>query len=145
IESFHAHGDPRLEGVARTYLSEILTAAGEFGAAEREALAAAEMLSVAPSLRVPALGAVARARMGQGDAVRALVAAREAQEALDVLGEIEEGESAVRLVYVEALAATGGTTQARAVLETAHARLTARAARIEELAWRQRFLHDVPV
>jgi tetratricopeptide (TPR) repeat protein len=145
IESFHAHGDPRLEGVARTYLSEILTAAGEFGAAEREALAASEMLSVSPSLRVPALGAVARARLGQGDTVRALVAAREAQEALDALGEIEEGESGVRLAYAEALAATGASEQARAALCTAHDRLTARAARIGELAWRQRFLNDVPV
>lgn len=145
IESFHAQGDPRLEGVARTYLSEILTAAGEFGAAEREALAAAEMLTVAPSLRVPALGAVARARLGLGDGTGALVAAREAQQALDALGDIEEGESGVRLAYAEALAATGAADEARAALAAAHDRLTARAARIEEVAWRQRFLNDVPV
>jgi eukaryotic-like serine/threonine-protein kinase len=145
MESFHEQGDPRLEGVARTYLAEILTAAGDFAGAEREALAAAEMLGVAPSLRVPALGAVARARLGRGDAPAALVAASEAQRALDALGEIEEGESAVRLCYAEALAQTGAVAEARGALEIARGRLEARAARIGEAAWRQRFLRDVPV
>jgi thioredoxin-like negative regulator of GroEL len=88
---------------------------------------------------------VARARLGRGDAAGALVAARAAHEALDALGEIDEGESAVRLVYAEALAATGATTEASAALMTARDRLLARAAHIEEPTWRQRFLNDVPV
>jgi tetratricopeptide (TPR) repeat protein len=145
IDSFRAQGDPRLEGVARTYLAEILTAAGDLGGAEHEALAAAEMLRVAPSLRVPALGAVARARLGRRDAPAALVAAAEAQRELDLLGEIEEGESSVRLCYAEALAETGAADEARAALTTARERLLARAARIGDPAWRHRFLHNVPV
>jgi tetratricopeptide (TPR) repeat protein len=145
IASFGRQGEPRLEGVARTYLSEILVASGDYAAAETEAALAAEALCVAPSLRVAALGALARARLGRGDASGGLEAAREAAAELAVLGEIEEGESSVRLTHAEALAQNGGDAEARAVLETARERLLARAARIEEPAWRERFLNDVPV
>jgi tetratricopeptide (TPR) repeat protein len=40
-ESFREQGDPRLEGVARTYLAEILIASGDFEGAENEAVSAA--------------------------------------------------------------------------------------------------------
>jgi tetratricopeptide (TPR) repeat protein len=145
IASFGKQGEPRLEGVARTYLSEILVASGDYAAAEKEAALAAESLRVAPSLRVAALGALARARLGRGDADGGLEAAREAHAELTVLGEIEEGESSVRLCYAEALSQNGAVEEARAALETARERLLARAARIEEPSWRHRFLHDVPV
>jgi predicted ATPase len=144
VESFAAQGDARLGAVARTYLAEILVAAGEHEAAEREALAAAEALGAAPALRVPALGMVARARLGRRDAAGALAAAREAHAALEALGQIEPGEAAVRLCFAEALALTGAVAEARAALGVARERLLARAARIEEPGWRRRFLHDVP-
>ena len=51
----------------------------------------------------------------------------------------------VRLAHAEALAQTGARDEARVVLAVAHQRLLARAERIEEPAWRQRFLHNVPV
>jgi ATP/maltotriose-dependent transcriptional regulator MalT len=145
ITSFAAQGEPRLEGVARTYLSEILVANGDHGAAEQEAARAAEALRVAPSLRVPALAALARARLARGDAKGGLDAARDAAAELAALGEIEEGESSVRLTHAEALAANGAEAEARAALDAARERLLARAARIEEPAWRERFLNDVPV
>ena len=145
IAAFRHQGDPRLEGAARTYLAEILIAAGRPTEAESEAVAAAAMLAVAPSLRVAALGVVARARLGMGDSPAALVAAREATEALTSLGEIEEGESMVGLVHAEALAAAGAPDDAREALVSTHERLLARAERIGEPAWRHRFLHDVPV
>ncbi len=145
IASVQKQGEPRVEGVARTYLSEILAASGDYAGAEREAALAVETLRVAPSLRVAALGALARARLGRGDVTSALAAAREAAAELAALGEIEEGESSVRLTLAEALAHNGEDTEARAVLEAARERLLARAARIEEAAWRERFLHDVPV
>ena len=145
IASFGQQGEPRLEGVARTYLSEILAASGDYATAEKEAALAAEALRVAPSLRVAALGALARARLGRGDAPAGLEAAREAAAALAALGEIEEGESSVRLTHAEALAQNGADAEARAVLETARDRLLARAARIAEPSWRERFLNDVPV
>jgi tetratricopeptide (TPR) repeat protein len=145
IASFRQQGEPRLEGVARTYLSEILVASGDYAAAEKEAVLAAEALRVAPSLRVAALGALARAQLGRGDAAAGLETAAEAAAELAALGEIEEGESSVRLTHAEALAQNGADVEARAALETARERLLARAARIEETAWRERFLHDVPV
>jgi tetratricopeptide (TPR) repeat protein len=145
IASFAQQGERRLEGVARTYLSEILAGGGDHAAAEREAALAAEELRVAPSLRVAALGALARARLGRGDTAGGLAAALAAATELAALGEIEEGESAVRLTHAEALAASGADAEARAALETARERLLARAARIEEPAWRERFLNDVPV
>jgi len=145
ITSFGKQGEARLEGVARTYLSEILASGGDFTGAEKEAALAVEALRVAPSLRVAALGGLARARLGRGDASGALEASREAAAELEALGEIEEGESSVRLIHAEALAQNGAETEARAALETARERLLARAARIEEPTWRERFLNDVPI
>jgi tetratricopeptide (TPR) repeat protein len=145
IASFGKQGEPRLEGVARTYLSEILVAGGDYAGAETEATVAAEALRVAPSLRVAALGVLARARLGRGDAASALEAAGEAANELAALGEIEEGESAVRLTHAEALSQNGLAAEALAALEAARERLLARAARIEEPTWRERFLNDVPV
>jgi tetratricopeptide (TPR) repeat protein len=145
IASVRKQGEPRVEGVARTYLSEILATSGDYAGAEKEAALAVEALRVAPSLRVAALGALARARLGRGDAANALEAASEAAHELALLGEIEEGESSVRLTHAEALAQNGADAEARAALEMARERLLARAARIEDLAWRERFLNDVPV
>ena len=145
IEAFGRQGDPRLEGAARTYLAEILIAGGHYAAADREAEVATAALAVAPSLQVAAYGVGARARLGRGDVEGALAMAREAHAALERLGEIEEGESMVRLAHAEALAQTGALDEARRALAVARERLLARAERIEEPAWRHRFLHDVPV
>jgi tetratricopeptide (TPR) repeat protein len=145
VDDFKHQGDPRLEGAARTYLAEILIAGGNYAAAEREAAVAIDTLTVAPSLQVAALGVASRAHLARADADGALAAARAAHDALARLGEIEEGESMVRLAHAEALAQTGARDDARAALAVAHERLLARAERIEEPAWRQRFLHNVPV
>jgi tetratricopeptide (TPR) repeat protein len=145
VEDFRRLGDPRMEGAARTYLAEILIAAGDYAGAEREAAAATATLAGAPSLQVAALGVSSRARLARGNAEGALEAARSAHEALERLGEIEEGESMVRLAFAEALEQSGGRDDARGALAVAHQRLLARADRIEEPAWRARFLHAVPV
>jgi tetratricopeptide (TPR) repeat protein len=145
IEAFGRQGDPRMEGLARVYLAEILIARGDFAGAAGEAATAVGALAVAPSPQVAALGALARARLGGGDLPGGLVAAREAHAALERLGEMEEGESNVRLTYAEALAAAGEHDQAHAALVTARHRLLARADRVGDLGWRHRFLHEVPV
>ena len=51
----------------------------------------------------------------------------------------------VRLAFAEALEQAGARDEARRALAAAHRRLLARAERIEEPAWRNRFLHPVPV
>jgi tetratricopeptide (TPR) repeat protein len=143
IDSFGKQGEPRLEGVARAYLAEILIAGGDFAGAELEAAHAVEALKVAPSLRVAAAGVWARALLGMGEIDRALAAARGAVSELEGLGEIEEGEAAVRLVHAECLARSGAPGEALAAIAAARSWLLARAARIGEASWRQRFLHDV--
>jgi tetratricopeptide (TPR) repeat protein len=143
-DSFVEQGEQRLEGVARTYLAEILIAADEHAAGRAEAERAVELLSVAPSLRVAALGTVARALLGEGQGAFALAKAREAATELDLLGEIEDGEAAVRLVLIECLDRQGAADEAAQALARARDWLLLRASRISEPAWRQRFLNDVP-
>ena len=100
---------------------------------------------MAPSLQVAALGVSSRARLGRGDVEGAVEAGQGAHDALGRLGEIEEGESMVRLAFAEALDQSGRRDDARRALAVAHQRLLERADRIEEPAWRHRFLHAVPV
>ncbi|HLK91992.1 MAG TPA: protein kinase [Polyangia bacterium] len=145
IQAAQRQGDPRLEGMARIYLGEILLARGDFAGAAVEAAAAVEVLAVAPTLQVAARGTLARARLGGGDLAGALDAAREAQTALERLGEIEEGDSMVRLTFAEALLAAGEAAQAHAALEAAREHLLVRAERVGDLGWRERFLYQVPV
>jgi tetratricopeptide (TPR) repeat protein len=144
IESFGQQGDPRLEGVSRVYLAEIFVAAGDFASADREASAAVDMLTVAPALRVVAQAIRARALLGQGQTEAAFALSTEAIAALEALGDVEEGESSVRLIHAECLAARGAQAAAISAIIAARTRLLARAARIGEAAWRQRFLADVP-
>ena len=113
IDDFGRQGDPRMEGASRTYLAEILIAGGDYAGAEREAAAAIATLAGAPSLQVAALGVSSRARLGRGDVEGALEAARAAHEALERLGEIEEGESMVRLAFAEAFEQSGARDDAR--------------------------------
>jgi len=94
---------------------------------------------------VAALAALARARLGAGDVGDGVAAARRAYEALERLGEIEEGESAVRWTYAQALRAVGDEEGAEAALALARQRLLAHAERIADLGWRDRFLHEVPM
>ncbi len=144
IDSFVEQGEQRLEGVARTYLAEILVAAGDFEAAYVEAMRAVDILHVAPALRVAAQAMVARTLLGQGRAAEATALAREAAADLAQLGEIEEGEAAVRLVLVDCLDASGAHEESRNALARARAWLLARAARISEPSWRTRFMNEVP-
>ncbi len=130
--------------MARTYLAEILVAAGDFDAAHAEAIRAVEILHVAPALRVAAQAMVARTLLRLGRTAEATVLARGAAADLAQLGEIEEGEAAVRLVLVDCLDASGAHEEAARMLAQARAWLLARAARISEPSWRTRFMNEVP-
>ena len=144
VEAFRRQGDPRLEGAARTYLAKAALLSGDAETGEREARAAAAMLEIAPQLRAPAVAVLARALLALGRPAEALEAAREAASAIDALGAIDEGESLVRLAFVEALAAAGTSDELAAAITVARDRLRARADRIKDPAWRERFLTCVP-
>ncbi len=144
VDAFRAQGDPRMEGVARTYLAKITLLAGDLVTAEREARAAAEVLRVAPPLRAAAVAVLARVLLALDRAAEALPIAREAFATLESLGMIEEGESLVRLVHAEALAALGLHDEFSRAIADARDHLLARAAKISDPEWRGRFLAAVP-
>ena len=57
---------------------------------------------------------------------------------------LEEGESLLRLVYAEALSATGNEPAAEDALDVARRRVLGRAARILDPGWRASFCENVP-
>ncbi|AGP35895.1 protein kinase domain-containing protein [Sorangium cellulosum] len=144
IARLHRLGDPRAEGSARTYLARIALLARDFEAAEREARTAAEILQSAPPLRAAAVAARARALLGLRRFDEGLSAAGEANSMLESFGTLEEGESLVRLTFAESLAANGRHDAAAAAIASARAALLARAERLSDPPWRERFLRDVP-
>ena len=143
IEGFRALGDPRMEGVARMYLAEIAYISSDLDVAEQEGRAAVAALEVAPPLRAAALAVLARVLLGLGRIDEALTTAREAHQILESLGGIEEGESLVRLVHAEALAASGEQLAFSLAIQSARERLLARADKISDAVWRARFLDGV--
>ncbi len=142
FEAFHAQGDRRLEGAARLYLGYIYSELGDPARAELEFRLSLETAQ-AP-LRPQILASIARVQLARGESDEALVLAREAADLLEQLGAIEEGESLVRLVLAEALAANGQHGAARGAARRARDRLLARAAKISDPEWRETFLNGVP-
>ncbi|WP_437995654.1 protein kinase [Sorangium sp. So ce185] len=134
----------RMELSARCYLAKISLAAGEFEAAEGEARAAAASSQSAPTLGVQAYAVLARALLGLGRVDEAVTTAAEANSVLESFGTLEEGESLVRLTYAEALDASGRRAEAMAAIASARAALLARADKLSDPTWRERFLRDVP-
>jgi tetratricopeptide (TPR) repeat protein len=142
--TFEAHGDKRLEGTSRLYLALALVGCGDADAAEREAVRAVEVLKNVPPSLSHALAALASVRLARGDVARALECSREANVLLESLDGIEEGEEQVRLVYAEALHASGDQAGARRAIEAARNRLMLRAESIDDPEWRSSFLTGVP-
>jgi hypothetical protein len=117
---------------------------GDFDAAERAARAAVALSQSAPTLAVQATAVLARALLGLGRIDEAMRAAAEASSQLAEFGTVEEGESLVRLTYAEALAASGRQAEATAAIASARTALLARAEKLSDPTWRERFLRDVP-
>ncbi|MEO8704370.1 MAG: protein kinase [Kofleriaceae bacterium] len=142
FEMFHDHGDRRLAGATRIYLSYILLDRGDVDRAETELRLAYETAQ-AP-VRPQILASLARVLLVRGRLVEAVAAARDAAAALAQIGGVEEGEALVRLMLAEALVATGDRAAGLAAARAAYARLLERAARISDPDWRRSFLERVP-
>jgi len=142
VEVIRAQGNRRMEGFARVYLAATLLAADPT-AAEIEARAALEAFAASPAARPLAQATLAEVLLARGEDEEAVRLAREAMAALVTLGEIEEGEGIVRLVYARALAAISDP-EALAAAKSAVARLQARADRIGDPTLRASFLERVP-
>ncbi|WP_437581969.1 protein kinase domain-containing protein [Sorangium sp. So ce887] len=137
-------GVVRTELIARCYLAKIALASGGLGVAEREARAAVALAPSAPTFAVQASAVLARALLGLGRTDEAMRAAAEASSQLSELGTLEGGEPLVRLTYAEALAASGRHAEAMAAIASARTALLARAEKLIDPTWRERFLRDVP-
>jgi serine/threonine protein kinase/tetratricopeptide (TPR) repeat protein len=144
VDTFAAQENRRQEGRARAYLAEILAQRGDLDGAEREARAAAQRVATIPPLRAFALAVLAQVLLARDSAEAALAAAREGLDLLLATGGMEEGESLLRLVYAESLAAVGHEAAAIDAIDVAHQRLLARAARITDPGWRKSFCERVP-
>ena len=140
IEGCAAQGDPRLESASRLYLSEILLLAGDLAGASREAAAALSLARAAPGGRARAQAALARIALREGRLAEATAAAEDAVRLLEELGQLDEGESGIRLVLAEARLASGDEAGAREAITVAARRVRERAATIEDAAWRESFL-----
>ncbi|MFT3775798.1 MAG: protein kinase [Minicystis sp.] len=138
-------GDVNFHASARQYLAEVLAMQGELEAALTEVRAALDVVENSPAVRKEVLGAYADLLLRAGRAPEAVAYAREVVEQLAAEGGgMAEGESRLRLVYVEALDAAGDPEGAREALKSALVSLSARAARIHDPALRRSFLERVP-
>ncbi|WP_437274861.1 protein kinase [Sorangium sp. So ce375] len=144
VTSSQGAGMVRTELFARCYLAKIALALGDLEAAEREARSAIALLESAPTLGVQAFSILARTLLALGRTDEAMRAAAEASARLAEFGTLEDGESLVRLTYAEALAASGKRAEAEAAIASATAALLARAEKLSDPTWRERFLRDVP-
>ncbi|MDI1445708.1 serine/threonine-protein kinase [Polyangium sp. 6x1] len=144
IADFAQQSNRRQEGRARIYLSALLLARGDVEAAEIEAESAAEALAAIGPLRAFALAAWARALLAQDNWPSGLGIAGAAMGLFASLGGMEEGEALLRLVYAEALIASGSAASGKHAIFQARTRLLARANRITDAAMREHFLERVP-
>ncbi|WP_437521150.1 protein kinase [Sorangium sp. So ce726] len=144
VASSQGAGMVRTELFARCYLAKIALAMDDVEAAEREARASIALFESAPTLGVQAFSVLARTLLRLGRTDEAMRAAAEASSRLAEFGTLEEGESLVRLTYAEALAASNRRSEAEVAIASARAALLARAEKLSDSTWRERFLRDVP-
>jgi serine/threonine protein kinase/tetratricopeptide (TPR) repeat protein len=140
-----ARGESREQGLAQSYLAEILSSIGRFDEAAAQAEKAAAILTMAPSERAFAHAVLARARLGRGKIHEASVVAHEAYYgALESLGTMGECETVVRLAYAECLLASQDIEAAHMVLFRARERLHLLAGCLGPRGDRTAFCSNVP-
>jgi len=144
VNAFAAQGDRRLEGAARAYLAWILLCGDDDAAAEREAHLAVELTAQIAPMQAHALAVLARAMLRRGAEVEALVCAQRARDIVRQLGDVEDDEAAVLLVYAETLRAAGHRAEAGREIQYARDRVEALASLIEDRELRAHFTVDVP-
>lgn len=143
IEAFVAQGDRRMEAAARLYRGFFLALAEDIERSEREVKHALEATGATPPLRAYGLAILAGAHLKNGRADRAERCAREANELLEELGGVEEGEAYIRLTFAEALDAIGNHDAAREAIATARVRILERTAMIQDAQWKNTFIEKV--
>ncbi|MDI3287444.1 hypothetical protein [Polyangium sp. 15x6] len=132
-------------GIVRATLASILLRSGDLGAAEREARAAAEILSGTTPWRAAAEARLAAILLQQQRADEALRLTEDAAARRDASGGHSGGpyQLSLRLAHAEALHATGHHARARTVLLETRDLLLSRAAKVQDAELRRSFLEDV--
>jgi hypothetical protein len=145
IEAGRARSSRRHEGYGRWALAVAFQRKWALEDAEREAMTAVELLTPFPADRISAQALLASVRLSQGRATEALASAEDALRKLTMHGACSFFRGGhVRLVYAEALYASGGHDRARAAITMAKRRLLAIAAAIGDSSMRRGFLQNVP-
>ncbi|HVY48096.1 MAG TPA: serine/threonine-protein kinase PknK, partial [Minicystis sp.] len=142
--TFEAQGDFRRAGCSLLYRAIVEAESGALLEAAASARRAAEMVASIAPLRCHALAVLAQIELARGEAIEGARTAGEAYALFNVLGNVDEGESRVRLVRAEAALARGDDAGARAAMAEAVARLLARAGKIGDAARREAFLGAIP-
>jgi ATP/maltotriose-dependent transcriptional regulator MalT len=145
LEMAKLHCDRRMDSASRIYLSIAHRLEGRSDEASRLVRGVVDQTEGAPPLQTYALAALAQALLAGGDMSGALEAALRARDLLVRLGNIDDGESMVRVTLAEVLLATGDADGARQAIRDARTRLLAQAENITRPAWRESFLERVPV
>ena len=132
---------PPHEGRGRWALADVLLRLGDLAGAEREALAAIELLVALALDRAAACAILASCRLAQGRPLEALAALTQ-----DASLELTYGikSAFVRLVHAEALHAAGRVGEARAAITVARDRILTQAATIGDEETRRAFVGRVP-
>ncbi|HZF53728.1 MAG TPA: protein kinase [Polyangiaceae bacterium] len=144
IEGARARGVRLDEGRGRWALAEVLRRQGELELAEREALAARKLLAVAVLDGAAAATTLAAVQLAQGRAKEALETVEATMGLYEALRAFGFKGGFARLVYAEALLATGEVESATAMLSAGRERLLAEAARVTDPKMRRSFLRSVP-
>ncbi|GAB4561467.1 MAG: hypothetical protein Tsb0020_09000 [Haliangiales bacterium] len=131
--------------VSRLHLALVRLCDEDFAGAAGDTQAGLALLSERASLRPFVLAARARSLLGQGQLAEGCEIAAQAWQLMNSLGSVERGEAFVRLVWIEALLASGDEQQAGLVACDAAEILRARASEISRLDWRESFLENIPV
>jgi tetratricopeptide (TPR) repeat protein len=143
IDQYEIQRDPRMTSAARGYMGIIRLLAGDLVGAEIEARRACERVDALP-VWVNAATTLARIRLSAGDPREALELATEAVKRLEQGAGVGEGEQFARLVYAEALHASGDHDGAARAIRYAAMRLRENAAKISDPKWRESYLERVP-
>ena len=144
VDSFVEQGDPRMEGVARTYLAEILVAAGDLRGRRRRGAARGRSSSRRARCASPRWP-WSRARCsGRGASPRATCRRARRPPISRSSARSRRARRRCAWCWSNACEQSGACEEARGALAEARAWLLARAARISEPSWRTRFMNDVP-
>jgi predicted Zn-dependent protease len=124
--------------------ADVLRRLGRLGEAEREALAALDLLQQSKPKRAALVATLAAIQLEQGRPGEALASADAAMAELGALGGSGFKGAFVHLVRAEALRAAGERAAAAEAIAKARERLLERASKIGDPMLARSFLEDVP-